>query len=141
MGKKLYEFGMIGLGTMGRNLVYNMCDHGFSVAGFDKDPSKLDILEKEKGSYLVYAAPGLKEFISSLKTPRVILLLVPAGIIVDAVIDELRPLLSPDDLVMDCGNSHFTDTERRIVSLAMDKIRFMGVGISGGETGARFGSS
>lgn len=132
---------MIGLGTMGRNLVYNMCDHGFSVAGFDKDPSKLETLDKERGNYLVYAAPGLGEFISSLKTPRVILLLVPAGIIVDAVIDELKPLLLPDDLVIDCGNSHFTDTERRIVSLAMEKIRFMGVGISGGETGARFGPS
>jgi 6-phosphogluconate dehydrogenase len=141
MEEKHFDYGMIGLGTMGRNLVYNMCDHGFTVAGFDKDPSKLDALEKEKGSYEIFGAHNIKEFINTLKKPRVIMLLVPAGPIVDSVIDELKPLISEKDLVMDCGNSYFTDTDRRIDYLAKDKIHFMGVGISGGEAGARYGPS
>lgn len=141
MEKQLYEYGMIGLGTMGRNLVYNMCDHGYTVAGFDKELSKLETLEKEKGSYTIFGAGKITEFIDSLKKPRVILLLVPAGLIVDAVINELKPLISKDDLVMDCGNSHFTDTDRRIEHLAKDNIHFMGVGVSGGESGARYGPS
>ncbi len=141
MEKQLYDYGMIGLGTMGRNLVYNMCDHGYAVAGFDKDLTKTGILEQEKGSYKTFGAGNVKEFINALKTPRVILLLVPAGPVVDAVIDELRPLMSEQDLVMDCGNSHFTDTDRRIEQLAKDNMHFMGVGISGGESGARYGPS
>ncbi len=141
MEKRLYDYGMIGLGTMGRNLVYNMCDHGFTVAGFDKDPAKLEDLEKEKGDHLIFGTKKITEFIESLKQPRVILLLVPAGPVVDTVIKELLPLISADDLVMDCGNSHFTDTDRRIEYLAKEKIHFMGVGISGGEAGARYGPS
>jgi 6-phosphogluconate dehydrogenase len=141
MEKQLYGYGMIGLGTMGRNLVYNMCDHGYTVAGFDKDLSKLETLEKEKGSYKIFGARDIKEFINVLKKPRVILLLVPAGPIVDSVINELKPLISGKDLIMDCGNSHFTDTDRRIENLAKDNIHYMGVGISGGESGARYGPS
>jgi 6-phosphogluconate dehydrogenase len=141
MEVKRFDYGMIGLGTMGRNLVYNMCDHGFTVAGFDKDLSKLDALEKEKGSYEIFGAHKMTEFIDALKKPRVILLLVPAGSIVDNVIDELKLLISGNDLVMDCGNSHFSDTDRRIGYLAKNNIHFMGVGISGGEAGARYGPS
>jgi 6-phosphogluconate dehydrogenase len=141
MEKQLYDYGMIGLGTMGRNLVYNMCDHGYAVAGFDKDRSKLETLEKEKGSFEIFGAGNVQEFLNVLKTPRVILLLVPAGPIVDSVIGELKPLISAKDLIIDCGNSHFTDTDRRIEQLAKDNIHFMGVGISGGESGARYGPS
>ncbi len=141
MAEQHYDYGMVGLGTMGRNLVYNMCDHGYSVAGFDKDISKVDTLEKEKSNYKIYGARTTQEFINALKQPRVILLLVPAGPIVDSVVEELKPLLSKDDLIMDCGNSHFTDTNRRIEKLAKENIHFMGVGISGGESGARFGPS
>src|SRR5579862_1977428 len=141
MEEQHYDYGMIGLGTMGRNLVYNMCDHGYSVAGFDKDNAKVDALEKEKGNYTIFGAHSTKEFIDALKQPRVILLLVPAGPIVDSVIDELKPLLSKDDLIMDCGNSHFTDTNRRLEKLALENIHFMGVGVSGGESGARYGPS
>jgi len=136
-----YDFGLIGLGTMGRNFVYNICDHGFSVAGFDKDNSKLEELEKEKGSKKAFGAKDIPEFLSKLVIPRVILLLVPSGPVVDTVIAELKPLLSLNDLLIDCGNSHFTDTDRRIVQLAKENIRFMGVGISGGEYGARYGPS
>jgi 6-phosphogluconate dehydrogenase len=141
MGKRLYDYGMIGLGTMGRNLVYNMCDHGFTVAGFDKDVSKVETLEQEKRNYELCGTHSIKEFIAVLKKPRVILLLVPAGPIVDSVINKLKPLMSKDDLVIDCGNSHYTDTNLRIKKLEKEKIHFMGVGISGGEYGARNGPS
>jgi 6-phosphogluconate dehydrogenase len=141
MEKRLYDYGMIGLGTMGRNLVYNMCDHGFTVAGFDKDLSKVETLEQEKGNYELCGTHSTKEFIAILKKPRVILLLVPAGPIVDSVINKLKQVMSKDDLVIDCGNSHYTDTNLRIKKLEKEKIHFMGVGISGGEFGARNGPS
>ncbi|HMJ47031.1 MAG TPA: NADP-dependent phosphogluconate dehydrogenase [Ferruginibacter sp.] len=136
-----YNFGMIGLGTMGCNLVLNMNDKGFSVAGYDKDISKIEILNKLSTGKNIKGFPAIEEFLESLTIPRIIILLVPAGPIVDAVLFELQAELGEDDLVIDCGNSHFTDTQRRIDSLKESRIRFMGVGISGGETGARFGPS
>jgi len=141
MEENKYQFGMIGLGTMGRNIIFNMSDHGYSVAGFDKDTTKVDALEKEAAQRSVFGARDLKTFVNSLLTPRVIMLLVPAGHIVDDVVNELKPLLSKDDLIMDCGNSHFIDTNRRLEQLAKDNLHFMGVGVSGGEAGARFGPS
>ncbi|HAH22955.1 MAG TPA: phosphogluconate dehydrogenase (NADP(+)-dependent, decarboxylating) [Prolixibacteraceae bacterium] len=141
MEEQGYDYGMIGLGTMGRNLVYNMCDHGFSVAGYDKDLSMVDKLKQGIGNYKIVGARSIKELTDALKKPRVVLLLVPAGSIVDAVIDGLKPSLSREDLVIDCGNSHFTDTDLRIKNLAKDNIHFMGIGISGGEYGARNGPS
>ena len=136
-----YDFGMIGLGTMGRNLVFNINDHGYTVAGFDKDTKQVDTLRKEAGERKVAATSELNEFIGGLKQPRVILMLVPAGPIVDAVIAELKPLLGDHDLLMDCGNSHYIDTDRRNEELAKENIHFMGVGVSGGEAGARYGPS
>jgi 6-phosphogluconate dehydrogenase len=141
MGKRLYDYGMIGLGTMGRNLVYNICDHGYTVAGFDKDRSKVETLEQDKGNYDLGGTHSIKEFTDVLKKPRVILLLVPAGSIVDSVINNLKPRMSKDDLIIDCGNSHYTDTNLRIKKLEKEEIQFMGVGISGGEFGARNGPS
>jgi 6-phosphogluconate dehydrogenase len=132
---------MIGLGTMGRNLVYNMCDHGYSVAGFDKDAGKVSALVSGAEGRKVTGAKDLEDFFGALKSPKVVMLLVPAGAPVDAVVNELKPFLSADDLIMDCGNSHFTDTDRRTAQLAKDNIHFMGVGISGGEYGARNGPS
>jgi len=126
---------------MGRNLVYNMCDHGYSVAGFDKDAGKVDALVNEAEGKKVVGAHDLKTFFGALKSPKVVMLLVPAGSAVDAVVAELKPFLSKDDLIMDCGNSHFTDTDRRTEQLAKESIHFMGVGISGGEYGARRGPS
>ena len=141
MEKQVYDYGMIGLGTMGRNLVYNMCDHGYSVAGYDKDISMVETMEQGKGNYKIFGARDVEELTEALKKPRVLLLLVPAGPIVDAVIESLKPLLSKDDLLIDCGNSHFTDTNLRIEKLAKENINFIGVGISGGEYGARNGPS
>jgi 6-phosphogluconate dehydrogenase len=141
MENKKYDFGMIGLGTMGRNLVLNMSDHGYSVAGFDKDTKQVELLRKDAGERNIIATSDVNEFIQSINIPRTIILLVPAGKIVDEVIGELKPLLSADDMLMDCGNSHFTDTDRRIEGLSKSNIHFMGVGVSGGESGARYGPS
>ncbi len=141
MQEQQYDYGMIGLGTMGRNLVFNMNDHGYSVAGYDKDLSQVTTLQKESGDRKIFSTGTLPEFINALKKPRVIMMLVPAGPIVDAVVNELKPFLSKDDLLMDCGNSHYTDTDKRTDQLAKENIHFMGVGVSGGESGARYGPS
>ncbi|PJJ60811.1 NADP-dependent phosphogluconate dehydrogenase [Hymenobacter chitinivorans] len=136
-----FSFGMIGLGTMGRNLLLNLADHDFAVAGYDKDASKVSLLAEEGAGLPVRGFSSLPEFISSLGTPRAIMMLVPAGPIVDSVIEELRPLLQPGDIIIDGGNSHFTDTNRRDAALAAAGFHFFGMGISGGEEGARFGPS
>ncbi len=137
-----YDFGMIGLGTMGRNLMLNMADHGFSVIGYDKNTDQTKKLEDSatKGT-TVKGVNSLKEMVSQLKTPRKLMMLVPAGPIVDSVLAELHPLLQKDDIIIDGGNSHYTDTLRRIDELSKSGFHFMGVGISGGEEGARKGPS
>jgi 6-phosphogluconate dehydrogenase len=142
MENNLYDFGMIGLGTMGRNLLLNMADHGFRAIGFDKDTSKGALLESS-------ATPGttvkgvntLAEMVKQLKTPRKIMMLVPAGSPVDSVIQDLLPLIGPGDIVIDGGNSHYTDTLKRVAFLKDKGFHFMGIGISGGEHGARTGPS
>jgi 6-phosphogluconate dehydrogenase len=141
MTDKKFDYGMIGLGTMGRNLLLNMSDHGFAVAGFDRDLSKVEALENEGSEREIFGARTLAEFVASLEKPRVIMMLVPAGPIVDAVADEIKPLLSEGDLLVDCGNSHFTDTNVRVERLKKEGIHFVGIGVSGGESGARFGPS
>jgi 6-phosphogluconate dehydrogenase len=141
MDSTKYEYGIIGLGTMGRNLVLNMSDHGYSVAGFDKEETKVEALEKESLHREVKGFGSVNDFIDSLKLPRIIMLLVPAGKMVDVVIDELKPLLKEDDLLIDCGNSHYSETAIRINVLTEQKLQFMGIGISGGEEGARKGPS
>lgn len=136
-----YVFGMIGLGTMGRSLLLNMADHGYKVAGHDKDEKKVVALHQEAGKGNVKGFSSVNEFIESLQSPRAIMMLVPAGKIVDAVIEEVAPLLEPGDLLIDGGNSHFTDTNRRVEWLKGKGLHFFGMGISGGEEGARKGPS
>ncbi|HYC30582.1 MAG TPA: NADP-dependent phosphogluconate dehydrogenase [Chitinophagaceae bacterium] len=136
-----YRLGIIGLGTMGRNLLLNMADHNFPGAGYDKDPAKLALLETEGKDKPVKSFPDIASFVNSLQQPRVVLLLVPAGAVVDAVINELRPILSKGDIIIDGGNSHFTDTSERIKKLSDAGLHFFGMGISGGEEGARTGPS
>ncbi len=142
MGNDLFDFGMIGLGVMGRNLLLNMADHGFHAIGFDKDAAKGSLLESSatKGT-TVKGVNTLEEMIQQLKTPRKLMMLVPAGKPVDDVINELLPLLGKGDIVIDGGNSHYTDTLRRLDYLKDKGIHFMGIGISGGEHGARTGPS
>ena len=138
---KKYKLGMIGLGTMGRNLLLNMADKGFSVTGYDRDQKMIDKLETEGKAHHLTGFTNINKFVDSLDSPRILILLVPAGPIVDSVIAELKPLLSKDDLIIDSGNSHFTDTDNRIAELSKDGLHFFGMGISGGEEGARFGPS
>lgn len=141
MKNQEYELGLIGLGTMGQNLLMNMADSGFAVAGYDKDPAKVDQLTEAARTYAISGQYDAKSFVAVLKKPRVVILLVPAGPIVDSVIEDIEPLLEPGDIIIDGGNSHFTDTDRRIAYLEPRKIQFVGMGISGGADGARKGPS
>jgi 6-phosphogluconate dehydrogenase len=142
MENTVYDFGMIGLGVMGSNFLLNMADNGYKVIGFDLDASKAKKLEDE-------ATPGttvkgvitLDEMVSQLDKPRRIMMLVPAGKPVDSVIANLLPLLEPNDVVIDGGNSHYVDTLKRVNYLNEKGIHFMGMGVSGGEEGARKGPS
>jgi 6-phosphogluconate dehydrogenase len=141
MVEQKYTIGIVGLGVMGRNLVLNIADHGYSVSGYDKDLSKVQQLQIEAGSRAINAAQILDEFVSVLLRPRAIIMLVPAGPIVDNVIRDLLLYLETGDVIIDAGNSHFKDTDLRSKSLAIKGILYMGVGISGGEDGARHGPS
>jgi 6-phosphogluconate dehydrogenase len=141
MNNGSYDIAMIGLGTMGRNLVLNMGDKGFSVSGFDREIGKVNLLKDESGQRNILSARSVEELMKSLKKPRTVMMLVPAGAPVDAVILDILPYLEKGDIIIDGGNSHFTDTDRRVTELARKEINFLGVGISGGEKGARFGPS
>jgi 6-phosphogluconate dehydrogenase len=141
MKEMKHELGMIGLGVMGRNLLLNMADHGYSVAGYDKDSTKVQSLSNEAENRPIRGAETLENLIAQLREPRMVMLLVPAGPPVDAVISELIPLMKAGDLIIDGGNSYFRDTERRSKELKEKGISYMGVGISGGENGARHGPS
>ncbi|AZB10830.1 NADP-dependent phosphogluconate dehydrogenase [Chryseobacterium sp. G0162] len=137
-----YNYGVIGLGVMGRNLLYNIADNGFSTAGFDLDEEKVrELHQGATPGTSVKGTASLEEFVSVLDSPRKIILMVPAGKPVDAVLESITPLLSPKDIVIDAGNSYFKDTERRIADLASKNLHFMGMGVSGGEQGARRGPS
>lgn len=139
---KGYNYGMVGLGVMGRNLLYNIADNGFSVAGFDLDEEKVQQLHSDATSEMQIKGTGsLEEFAAALETPRKIILMVPAGKPVDAVLENISPLLSKGDIVIDAGNSYFKDTDRRISEMASKGLHFMGIGVSGGEKGARKGPS
>ncbi|SMP15253.1 NADP-dependent phosphogluconate dehydrogenase [Chryseobacterium profundimaris] len=139
---KGYNYGMVGLGVMGRNLLYNIADNGFSVAGFDLDEEKVQQLHSDATSEMQIKGTGsLEEFVAALETPRKIILMVPAGKPVDAVLESISPLLTKGDIVIDAGNSYFKDTDRRISEMAAKGLHFMGIGVSGGEKGARTGPS
>ena len=138
---KKYAIGMIGLGTMGCNLLLNIADHGFSGAGYDKNVDKVSMLNQLGRVKNVKGFADINSFIQSLESPKAVMMLVPAGKIVDDVIAELIPLLDKGDIIIDGGNSHFTDTERRSATLEELGFHFFGMGISGGEDGARHGPS
>lgn len=132
---------MVGLGTMGRNLLLNIADHGASVAGYDLDPAKGTLLETEGAGRKVQGFSDIGAFVASLRKPRAVMMLVPAGAPVDSVIASLSPFFEEGDFMIDGGNSFFKDTERRLHELSGKKLGFMGIGISGGESGARHGPS
>jgi len=136
------DIGLIGLAVMGQNLVLNMADHGFTVAVYNRTASKTDefLQGPAKGKKIV-GSHDLKGFVASLKRPRRVMLMVKAGAPVDEFIDQLIPLLQAGDIVIDGGNSHFPDSQRRYEALKAKGILFIGAGISGGEEGARHGPS
>jgi 6-phosphogluconate dehydrogenase len=139
---KKADVGLIGLAVMGQNLVLNMNDHGFKVAVYNRTTSKVDdfINGPAKGTAIIgtYSIP---EFVSAIKTPRIVILMVKAGDVVDQFIEQLVPHLNPEDIIIDGGNSNYKDTIRRTDDLAKQNRRFLGSGISGGEEGARHGPS
>ena len=136
------DIGLIGLAVMGQNLVLNMNDHGFKVAVFNRTVSKVDdfIANEAKGTNVV-GAHSVEELASLLKRPRRIMLMVKAGDTVDQMIEHVLPHLEAGDIIIDGGNSLFTDSNRRTKYLADKGILFIGTGVSGGEEGARFGPS
>lgn len=142
MENQLFDIGMIGMGVMGRNLLLNMADHGFKVLGQNKSAEKIAALEADATpGTVVKGVTSLTEFIKMLEVPRRIMLLVPAGKPVDEVIETLIPLLEKGDIIIDAGNSYYKDTIRRDAYLRDKGLRFLGVGVSGGEEGARTGPS
>jgi 6-phosphogluconate dehydrogenase len=136
------DIGLIGLAVMGQNLVLNMNDHGYKVAVFNRTVSKVDdfINNEAKGTQVV-GTHSAEELCASLKSPRRVMLMVKAGDVVDQTIEHVLPYLEKGDILIDGGNSLYTDTNRRTKDLAAKGILFIGTGVSGGEEGARFGPS
>lgn len=136
------DIGLIGLAVMGQNLVLNMSDHGYTVAVFNRTVSKVDdfLAGTAKGKQVV-GAHSLQEFFQLLKRPRKVMFMVKAGAPVDELIQECLPFLEKGDVVIDGGNSHYPDTQRRVEELKAKGVLFIGAGISGGEEGARHGPS
>ena len=138
---KPLDIGVIGLGVMGQNLALNIADHGFSVGGWDAWPDPVERLAAKAAAGRVHAFKSLPDLLAVLRRPRRLIMLVKAGEVVDETIAALRPLLAEDDILIDGGNEHFRNTERRAAELAAAGIRFFGMGVSGGEEGARHGPS
>ena len=135
------NFGFVGLGVMGRMLALNMERNGFRVAGYDLDEEKVAAFGQDAPEKNLVACSTLEEFLSALERPRRIMLMVPAGNAVDAVIDAIADFLEAGDLLIDGGNTHFADTERRSKALEAKGIIYIGAGVSGGEQGALWGPS
>ena len=130
------DIGLVGLGVMGENLALNLERNGFSVSGFDLDAAKRESFGQRTQGLNANAVASLDALVANLQTPRCVWLMVPAGAAVDAVLSELRTLLSAGDVVMDGGNTLYTDTQRRMQSLDGSGIHYVGAGVSGGEEGA-----
>ncbi|MBP9604420.1 MAG: decarboxylating NADP(+)-dependent phosphogluconate dehydrogenase [Chromatiaceae bacterium] len=140
MGKA--HIGLIGLAVMGRNLVLNLSDHGHKVAVYNRTWARTqEFLAGEGAGRDILGCASLAELVGALRSPRLVMLMVRAGPGVDAVIEQLMPLLAPGDVIIDGGNSHYPDTARRYARLAAVGLRFLGMGVSGGEEGARHGPS
>ncbi|ODV59103.1 YHR183Wp-like protein [Ascoidea rubescens DSM 1968] len=136
------DFALIGLAVMGQNLILNAADHGFTVVAYNRTVSKVDhFLQNEAKGKSIIGAHSIPELIAHLKKPRRIMLLVKAGFAVDAFINQVLPYLDQGDIIIDGGNSHFPDSNRRYAELKEKGILFVGSGVSGGEEGARYGPS
>lgn len=137
----MFDIGMVGLSVMGRSLALNMADHGFRVAGYNRSRAVTEQVVREHPHENFAAFYTLEELAASLSRPRRVMLMIQAGAAVDAVLEQLIPLLDAGDIVLDGGNSFFEDTRRRRDLLAGHGLIYFGVGISGGEEGARHGPS
>lgn len=136
------DIALIGLAVMGKNLILNMNDHGFTVCAFNRTVSKVDeFLQNEAKGTKIIGASSLQDMVNKLKRPRRVMLLVKAGSAVDDFINHLLPLMEPGDIIIDGGNSDFNDSTRRCKDLAAKGFLFVGTGVSGGEDGARYGPS
>jgi 6-phosphogluconate dehydrogenase len=142
MAEATCDIGLIGLAVMGQNLVLNMNDHGYKVCVFNRTTSKVDefLAEEAKGTQ-VEGSHTVEELCSKLKSPRRVMIMVKAGDVVDKTIDSLLPYLEKGDIIIDGGNSLFTDSNRRTKELGDKGFHYIGAGVSGGEEGARFGPS
>jgi len=136
------DIGVIGLAVMGQNLILNMNDHGFKVVAYNRTVAKVDeFLEGPAKGTNIIGAHSLEELVDKLEKPRKVMLMVRAGTVVDTFINHLLPLLEEGDIIIDGGNTNYPDTNRRVAALRKKGIYFIGTGVSGGETGARFGPS
>lgn len=138
---KPYDIGIVGLSVMGRSLALNMADHGIRVAGYNRSRAVTEEVVRQHPHENLTPFYSLDELVAALTRPRRIMLMIQAGAPVDAVIRQLEPLLEQGDIILDGGNSFFEDTRRRSAALAEKGIQYFGVGISGGEEGARHGPS
>tara|TARA_Y100000817_G_scaffold217093_1_gene170922 strand:- start:4249 stop:5643 length:1395 start_codon:yes stop_codon:yes gene_type:complete len=137
----MFDFGLVGLGVMGRNFILNVASNGYSTIGLSSKDKAIELLKTEGKDYEVDGTKSDEEFIKKLKRPRKIMLLVPAGKPVDSMIQRFLPYLEEGDILIDGGNSHYDDTDRRYLYLKDKNIHFIGAGVSGGSKGARFGPS
>ena len=137
------DIGLIGLGTMGANLSLNIADNGFHVAVFNRTTTRTRSFHNDAGALASNITPceTLEELIDAIKPPRAIILMVPAGDPVDRQIETLLPLLDSNDLIIDAGNANFRDTQRRNMAVSDGGRPYLGIGVSGGEEGARYGPS
>jgi 6-phosphogluconate dehydrogenase len=140
--KKFADIAVIGMAVMGQNLILNMNDHGYKVVAFNRTVSKVDdFLNNEAKDTSVVGAHSIEEMVAMLKKPRRVMLMVKAGQAVDDTIDQLLPYLEKGDIIIDGGNTLFTDTMRRLDFLESKGLYYIGAGVSGGEEGARHGPS
>ncbi|MCA8988803.1 MAG: NADP-dependent phosphogluconate dehydrogenase, partial [Planctomycetaceae bacterium] len=147
-----HDIGLIGLAVMGQNLVLNMANNGFSVGVYNRTTATTDEFVgglPDRPQDVVHAGTAdriagyhtIEEFVANLKTPRRVMIMVKAGAPVDAVIDQIKPHLEKGDILIDGGNSEYSDTNRRDKQLREEGFRFIGTGVSGGEEGALKGPS
>lgn len=142
MSEAVCDIAVIGLAVMGQNLILNMNDHGFIVGAYNRTTSKVDefLANEAKGTKIV-GLHSIEELASKLKRPRKVMLMVKAGAPVDQFMDMIIPHLEAGDIIIDGGNSHFPDTQRRAARMTKLGMHFVGAGVSGGEEGARYGPS
>ena len=135
-----YKIGLVGLGVMGRNLALNIERNGFPIAVWNRNPQRMhDFINEEGEGKALLGVEKLADLMAALEKPRRVILMVQAGAAVDEVIDQIKPLMDPGDILIDCGNTFFTDTERRNKALEAEGFQYIGAGVSGGEEGAKWG--